>query len=199
MQARHFAVKGVVAVKQIPSGVAVYAEGTWPAIKGRKALAITWDDSKAEPRGSVEMAASYLARARTPGKTAKANGNVDTAFATPGATIVETDYVFPYLAHAPMEPLGGYIEWDGKTAIARFGSQFPSFDQPATAKVLGIPLEQVEDPTRFGRRKLRKTCAGDAHLAESNWRNAQRRSARARNCASPGRVKTTFSAAITGP
>ncbi|HEY1124542.1 MAG TPA: xanthine dehydrogenase family protein molybdopterin-binding subunit [Sphingobium sp.] len=159
------AVKGVVAVKQIPSGIAVYAESTWPAIKGRKALAITWDESKAEPRGSAEMAASYLAKARTPGKTAKANGNVDAAFATPGATVVEMDYVFPYLAHAPMEPLGGYIEWDGKTATARFGSQFPSFDQPAMAKALGISPEQVKiEPVlaggSFGRR-----ATGDAHLA----------------------------------
>src|SRR5882724_7346950 len=36
------AVPGVVDVKQIPSGVAVYAESTWPALKGREALKITW-------------------------------------------------------------------------------------------------------------------------------------------------------------
>lgn len=158
-------VKGVVAVKQIPSGVAVYAEGTWPAIKGRKALVIKWDESKAETRGSAEMAAEYLAKAGKAAKTAKANGNVETALATPGATLVEMDYVFPYLAHAPMEPLGGYIEWDGKSAVARFGSQFPAFDHPAIAKVLGIPLEQVKlEPVlaggSFGRR-----ATGDGHLA----------------------------------
>jgi isoquinoline 1-oxidoreductase beta subunit len=159
------AVKGVVAVKQIPNGIAVFAEGTWQAIKGRKALAIKWDDSKAEPRGSAEMAKAYLAKARTPGKLAKATGDVKAAFATPGATLIEADYVFPYLAHAPMEPLAGYIEWDGKSALARFGSQFPSFDQPAIAKALGLPVEQVKiEPVlaggSFGRR-----ATGDAHFA----------------------------------
>ena len=164
--AKALQVKGVVAVKQVSSGVAVYATGTWPAIKGRKALTIKWDDSGAEPRGSAEMAADYLAKAGKAGSTlAKANGDVAAAMATAGAKQVEMDYVFPYLAHAPMEPLGGYIEWDGKSAVARFGSQFPSFDHPAIAKVLGIPVEQVKlEPVlaggSFGRR-----ATGDGHLA----------------------------------
>jgi isoquinoline 1-oxidoreductase beta subunit len=159
------AVKGVVAVRQISTGVAVYATSTWPAIKGRKALDIVWDESAAEKRGSAEMAAQYLERAKTPGKTAKAKGDVEAALATPGAKVIEAEYVFPYLAHAPMEPLGGYIEFDGKTALARFGSQFPSFDHPAMAKVLGLPIEQVRiEPVlaggSFGRR-----ATGDAHFA----------------------------------
>jgi len=159
------AVKGVVAVKQISTGVAVYAQGTWQAIKGRKALAIKWDESQAEPRGSAEMAREYLSKTGKAARIAKAEGDVDAALATPGATLVQADYVFPYLAHAPMEPLGGYIAWDGKSAVARFGSQFPAFDHPAIAKVLGIPQEQVKlEPVlaggSFGRR-----ATGDGHLA----------------------------------
>lgn len=159
------AVKGVVAVRQIGTGVAVFATGTWPAIKARKALVVEWDETKAEARGSADMATDYLARARTPGQTAKAAGDVDAALATPGATVVEADYVFPYLAHAPMEPLGGYIQWDGATALLRFGSQFPGFDHPAVAKTLGLPIGKVTiEPVlaggSFGRR-----ATGDAHLA----------------------------------
>lgn len=41
-------VRGVVAVKQVPTGVAVYAEGMWPAIKARDLLDITWDESGSE-------------------------------------------------------------------------------------------------------------------------------------------------------
>lgn len=58
-------VRGVVAVRQISSGVAVYARGTWPALKGRKALTVKWDESAAESRGSAEMADEYLARSKT--------------------------------------------------------------------------------------------------------------------------------------
>ena len=159
------AVKGVVAVKQIPTGVAVYATSTWPAIKARKLLAIQWDDSKAEMRGTAQMVESFLTKAKTAGTPAKATGDVEKALATPGATVIEADYVFPYLAHAPMEPLGGYIDWDGKNAVCRFGSQFPSFDQPAIAKALGVTPDKVKvEPVlaggSFGRR-----ATGDAHFA----------------------------------
>jgi isoquinoline 1-oxidoreductase beta subunit len=52
-------VKGVVDVVQIPSGVAVVAETTWAALKGREALAVTWDESAAETRGTAELTELY--------------------------------------------------------------------------------------------------------------------------------------------
>src|SRR5438876_4738396 len=50
-------VRGVVDVKQIPTGVAVYADGFWPAKKARDLLRITWDESGAERRGSEQIIA----------------------------------------------------------------------------------------------------------------------------------------------
>jgi isoquinoline 1-oxidoreductase beta subunit len=49
------AVPGVGDVKQIPSGVAVYADSTWPALKACEGLRITWDDSDAEKRSSSQL------------------------------------------------------------------------------------------------------------------------------------------------
>ena len=46
------AVKGVVDVVLTHRGIAVVAEHMWAAIKGRDALTVIWDDSKAEKRGS---------------------------------------------------------------------------------------------------------------------------------------------------
>jgi isoquinoline 1-oxidoreductase beta subunit len=40
------AVPGVVDVKQVPNGIAVYAKGFWPAKTAHDRLKITWDDSK---------------------------------------------------------------------------------------------------------------------------------------------------------
>lgn len=164
------AVRGVVAVKQISSGVAVFAKSTFPAIKGRAALAITWDDSAAETRGSDAMFAAYAERSKAPGATAAKIGDVDAALATPGAQIVEALYEFPYLAHAPMEPLGGFIEWDGATARARFGSQIQTGDQGAIAGVLGLTPDKVAIDTvlaggSFGRR-AQPTCHLAVELAE---------------------------------
>jgi isoquinoline 1-oxidoreductase beta subunit len=157
-------VKGVVAVRQISNGIAVYATGMWPAIKGRKALAIRWDDSKAETRSSDQMIADHLERARTPGAVHGQNGNVDAALAA-GGELIEADYSFPYLAHAPMEPLDGYMLWDGTTAKARFGSQGPTLDQGAIAKVFGISPDKVEIEVMLAGGSFGRRAQATAHLA----------------------------------
>lgn len=155
------AIAGVVDVKQVPNGVAVYAKGFWPAKMGRDALKITWDDSKAEKRGSAELSAQFRDLAKTPGKVVKQSGNVDAEIAK-GGKLIETEFTFPYLAHAAMEPINAYLRWEGDTVYARYGSQFPTPDQAAISKVLGVPLEKVRLQTimaggSFGRRAQQTT------------------------------------------
>ncbi|TAK15621.1 MAG: xanthine dehydrogenase family protein molybdopterin-binding subunit [Rhizorhabdus sp.] len=157
-------IKGVVAVKQVSSGIAVYARGMWPAIKGRKALRVEWDDSAAEMRGSEDMIAAYLEQTRKPGAVHRKAGNADAAIAA-GGTVIEADYVFPYLAHAPMEPLDGFIIWDGTTARARFGSQGQTFDQGAIAKVLGIATDKVDIETLYAGGSFGRRATPTSHLA----------------------------------
>ncbi|WP_156405475.1 xanthine dehydrogenase family protein molybdopterin-binding subunit [Sphingomonas sp. Root710] len=158
-------VRGVVAVKQVSSGVAVYATGMWPALKGRKALALAWDDGQAEMRSSDAMIAEYLEKSRTPGLVHKANGDVDAALATPGAEVIEVAFAFPYLAHAPMEPLDGFMVWDGATARARFGSQAQTIDQGAIAGVFGIKPDKVEIETMLAGGSFGRRATPNAHLA----------------------------------
>jgi isoquinoline 1-oxidoreductase beta subunit len=148
-------VKGVVAVKEIPTGVAVYGRGTWPALKGRKALKLTWDDSGAETRDSEAMLAEYKAQASTKGTVAAEHGDADAALAA--GEVIEADYLFPFLAHAPMEPLNGYLVWNAEGAQGRMGSQMQTGDQAGIAEVLGLKPEQVTIETMlaggsFGRR-----------------------------------------------
>ena len=102
-------VKGVVDVKEIGSGIAVFATGMWPAIKGREALKVTWDESAAEKRGSRELIAEYRALSRTPGNSAGKHGDAEAVLAK-AEKVIEAEYVFPFLAHAPMEPLDAYLE-----------------------------------------------------------------------------------------
>src|SRR6266567_4163856 len=52
-------VKGVTHVVQVPSGVAVVATKFWAARKGREALRVTWDESRAESRGSEDLFTAY--------------------------------------------------------------------------------------------------------------------------------------------
>jgi isoquinoline 1-oxidoreductase beta subunit len=151
------AVPGVVAVRRLSGGIAVYAKSTWPALKGRAALAIEWDESKAETRGTDEMAKAYVERARGPLKVTRSVGEIDRALADPAATVIEADYVFPYLAHAPMEPLTGFLAWSGEDVLCRMGTQLQTIDHAAIAKVFGLPLDKVTLETllaggSFGRR-----------------------------------------------
>ncbi len=68
-------VAGVVDVVRVPQGVAVLAEHTWAAIKGREALKITWDDTKADKRGTAELLAEYRDLAGKPGSVAGKRGD----------------------------------------------------------------------------------------------------------------------------
>lgn len=167
------AIPGVVDVKQIPSGVAVYAESTWPAIKAREKLKITWDDSAAEKRGSEQIVREYRELTRKPGTIAGQHGDAEAALARAGK-VIEAEYIFPYLAHAPMEPLDGFLRWDGQTAVARLGSQLQTGDHQTIAAVLGLKPEQVRVETMFaggsfGRRAqpAMELAAELAHVAKA--------------------------------
>src|ERR1700730_3812442 len=157
-------VPGVFDVKQLPTGVAVYAEGMWPALKAREALRITWDDTAAEKRSSEQMIEEYRALARRPGMTAATRGDVEAVLAKAGK-IIEAEFAFPYLAHAPMEPLDGFLHWDGERARARFGCQLQPGDHNMIAAVLGLPFERVEIDTMLAGGSFGRRGQGDMHLA----------------------------------
>jgi isoquinoline 1-oxidoreductase beta subunit len=88
------AVRGVVDVKSIPSGVAVYATGSWPAIKASRLVKATWDETAAEQRGTAELRAEFEALAATPGLNAGRHGDIDAALADADQAI-ESIYEFP--------------------------------------------------------------------------------------------------------
>ncbi|CAN7652719.1 molybdopterin cofactor-binding domain-containing protein [Bosea sp. LjRoot237] len=157
-------VKGVVDVLQIPSGVAVYATGTWPALKGREALKVTWDESGAEKRGSRELIAEYRKLARTEGTVAGKHGDAEAVLAK-ADKVIESEYVFPYLAHAPMEPLDGYLEWNAQGALARLGSQLQTIDHQVIAKVLGLGPEKVQVETLLGGGSFGRRAQPSSELA----------------------------------
>ncbi|HTI85621.1 MAG TPA: xanthine dehydrogenase family protein molybdopterin-binding subunit [Alphaproteobacteria bacterium] len=159
------AVPGVVDVKTIPGGVAVYANGTWPAIKGRKALRVQWDESRAEKRGSEQLIAEYRALAQKPGAVAGSHGDTQAAFNN-ADRVIEAEFVFPYLAHAPMEPLDGFIHWDGQQARARFASQLTTVDHQTIARVLGVPMERVALQPLLGGGSFGRRSQQTAHLAD---------------------------------
>lgn len=137
------AVKGVTDVVQIPSGVAVLATDFWAAKQGHDALTVQWDETAANTLGSDEIVAQYRQLARKPGAVANSKGDADKALA--GAVKkLEADFEFPYLAHAPMEPINCVIRLKDNTCEVWNGEQLQTVDQYNIASALGLKPEQVK-------------------------------------------------------
>ncbi|MEO1505994.1 MAG: molybdopterin cofactor-binding domain-containing protein, partial [Pseudomonadota bacterium] len=81
------------------------------------------------------------------------------------AKTVSAEFEFPFLAHAPMEPLNCIISFDGKTAELWDGCQFPTAVQGSVAGVLGIQPGDVKVNTMFagGSFGRRTTPSSDYH------------------------------------
>lgn len=158
------AVPGVIAVRKVPQGVAVYAKDTHAALKGRKALTAEWDFAKAEVRSSVEMEQTYAARARMPGVEASKEGDAAAALGSATKTI-DAEYFFPFLAHATMEPQDAVIEWRPGKADVWMGSQFQVGDTTAIAKTLGVPFEGMALHNQFAGGSFGRRATPDMGVA----------------------------------
>jgi isoquinoline 1-oxidoreductase beta subunit len=141
-------IKGVVKVFKISSGVAVVAENTWAAKKGRDALKVTWDDAKAEKRSTAEIVEEYakISAARTESKPFDVHGDVANGF---GGELITFGFDFPYLAHATMEPMNCVAQVDGQKVKLTYGCQGVTMDQAAVAMALGVLPGAVEIETLF--------------------------------------------------
>lgn len=157
------AMPGVSAVLTIPQGVAVVADNTWRAMMARDALDIEWDMSTAETRSTDTLTEEFSALLDTPGNTAVARGDAAGKLAG-AAQVVEASYHFPYLAHAPMEPLNMTVLFDGDTATFWGGSQIQTIDHNVAAAVLGIPFENVAINTMWGGGSFGRRATADGHL-----------------------------------
>jgi isoquinoline 1-oxidoreductase beta subunit len=150
------AIPGVVKVVQVPAGVAVIAKGFWAAKQGREALKVEWDDTHAETRSSSTIMAQYRQLAENPGASARKQG--DAAQALGGAAHkVSASFEFPYLAHAPMEPLDAVVKLTPTNCEIWAGAQFQTVDQANAARTAGLDPQQVSIHTlyaggSFGRR-----------------------------------------------
>lgn len=99
--ARAKAVKGVVDVLQVKldrgaTGVAVVADGYWPAKMGRDALQVQWNNDGVEKVDSDKLLAQYRELAAKPGIKAR---EADTPKLAGAAKKITAEYTFPYFAH----------------------------------------------------------------------------------------------------
>lgn len=134
-------VPGVSFVGKISdSAVAVVADSTWNAMKGRRALKITWDDG---PNKNLDSAAIFDSLQRADeSKVVKffAAGDVSKA----AGKKIEAVYQLPFMAHAPMEPGNCTAHFRGSECEIWAPTQVPQDCRDSVAKVLGLKPEQVK-------------------------------------------------------
>ncbi len=120
------AVPGVRHVVQIQSGIAVVADTTWAALRGRDALDITWDEGPNAGMDSAQIRQGLV-------------GAIATFPDLPGdaATVVAADYEVPYLAHATMEPMNCAVQVGDRGAEVWAPTQSPDGVQRSVATALG--------------------------------------------------------------
>jgi len=123
-------------------GVAVIADNTWSAMKGRQKLNPVWDNGANAVYNSDQYKKELQATVREPGKAACNQGDVYAAFGQGGKTL-EAEYYVPHLAHASMEPPVALADYrDGKVTVWA-STQNPQAVQEVISEKLGIPKEAV--------------------------------------------------------
>lgn len=153
---RAVAVPGVIKVVQVERGVAVIARSFWAAKQGRAALDIEWDTSQAEKRSSTAIMDEYRHLAGQPADSAYKAGDAASAL-DQAAHRVSAEYEFPFLAHAPMEPLDAVVKLGPDSCEIWAGDQAQTIDQANAARTAGLEPKQVNIHTllaggSFGRR-----------------------------------------------
>jgi len=138
------------------SGLAVVASGYWPAKQGRDALVVEWDTAGLEKVSSKQQMAEYRKLAKTAGTPAK---KADVSAIAKAPKKISATYEFPYLAHAPMEPLNCVVDLRADSCTIWAGSQFQTLDAVAAAKAAGMTPDKVTLNTMmagggFGRRAV---------------------------------------------
>jgi isoquinoline 1-oxidoreductase beta subunit len=136
------AVRGVREIARVSNGIAVIAESTWAATKGRAALAVEWDDPPPDAFDSTAHTKRLEAASREPGfTTRKEEAPAGTG---PAVETIEAIYHYPFYAHAPVETMNCVADVRENRCTIWAPTQAPNRLQKQVGQVLGLSPEKVE-------------------------------------------------------
>jgi isoquinoline 1-oxidoreductase beta subunit len=149
-------VRGVLDVVPLDSAVAVCAETAWAAMQGRDALRVTWSEGDRPDLNDEAIAAELTAKLDGPAALAADAGDAEKALSG-AATVVESVYAVPYVAHAQLEPTNCTAHVEKGRCRIWAPTQGQTATQAEAARICGLPPEKVEVMTTpcgggFGRR-----------------------------------------------
>lgn len=147
------AVRGVRHVIELPApkppwkfqslgGLAVVAENTWAALRGRAALQVRWNRGDNVVYDSARYREEQSKTIRMPGTVVRSRGHADQALAG-AASRIEAEYYMPHVAHAPMEPPAATADVKNGKAEVWASTQNPQESRASVAAVTGLAEEDV--------------------------------------------------------
>ena len=157
----------------LESGIAIVADTWYQAQQARKQLKVTWDEGQfGKPEHSSEVYAKNAAvlGAGKPANTIRNDGDVDKALAG-AAKVVEGNYSYPFISHAPLEPENCTAHWQNGKLEIWSNSQIPLNGRRLAAEVCGIPQtaitqHMVRGGGGFGRRLTNDYVAEAAYISK---------------------------------
>ncbi len=149
-------VQGVRAVLPVDldrgaKGIAIIADGYWPAKMGRDALKVEWDTSGVDKADTAKLLAQYKELGQsggTPAPGEQFRANVSKLGDAPNK--LSAEFVFPYLNHAQMEPLACTVDLKADSCQLYYASQMPGIDAGAVAQVTGLAPDKVSISVQMG-------------------------------------------------
>jgi isoquinoline 1-oxidoreductase beta subunit len=136
------AVRGVRNIVQTDRGIAIVAENTWAALKGRAVMAVEWTDPPPEAFDSDPHAKKLEEAARRPANvTRKEDAPAETG---PIVRTIEAIYSYPFYAHAPVEMMNCVADVRDDRCTVWAPTQAPNRLQKQVATLLGLAPEKVE-------------------------------------------------------
>ena len=139
---------GIIKVKQIPTGIAVIANHWWMAKEALNDIKVEWNMGDNANVSTASLHKEYDELMEKDGATMRKDGDTKKAFSE-AAKVIEAEFNFPFLAHAPMEPLNCVVHDKNGAAILWSSSQFQTYTRAMVAKALDLNPENVEYETPF--------------------------------------------------
>lgn len=136
-------VPGVIDVFRIDSGIAVVADTTHAAIRGRSELQLTYEHGSNSDYSSDQVVEDMQRLAQQPGDIAQSSGAGRDGLTGEG-TRITAEYQFPYLAHATMEVMNCTADVRPESCVIHVPTQVPQSVRDEAAGMLDLPKSSVE-------------------------------------------------------
>ena len=129
----------------LAAGVAILAEHTWGALKGREQLQVKWKQGPWANESSSALAAraNELLDGEEPGLEVRRDGDFAQA-RKQARQVFEARYEMPFLAHATMEPPVALVEIRQDSARLTASLQNPDGASRMIAKLTGLPRTAID-------------------------------------------------------